>query len=948
MLWMIVSVFIPVIGKASQSNRGNENVVVAGNNNQILLNGVKKDKETVIPKAVHGELKVPEDAVLLERSHLMEQLKESFNNSNDITTVTLIGIVGIGGVGKTTLARLWGKRRIKEDSKLHVWEFNAETEITLQQSLKEFSTRLAQTSDQKSILQSIEEIKEPTEREAKRLEFIQSVLKASKGWVLIFDNFERYGEVQKYLPRDSHVWGKGQVLITTRNAHLQNADGMSYRKILTLEELTTDEALTLYSRIRYQKEPIQLTFKEHSDAQLILKKLPPFPLDISLAAKYIGNYKLSPQEYLAALEKQESAFLEVQQSLLKEVGQYTKTRYEVITLSIQKIMEQEKRNLERLLVLVLMDSQNVPREMMDQIEEGEFVRGKSDKFIQEMMKHSLINMGMAAGDIATVSMHRSTWEIMYTYLIQKMKLDRSHPVVRSVIRKMANYVYAVIDEEKLNILRLLDPHGRRIAESDLLTTDEQMKVMGMLGCLYYYTYKGKEAQELLEKSIKYIELNIPRNQSRLARLYMHLGMAYRLNCKYKLAEHYLTKAQNAYRSSKNIPGHIKSLCYLAHMYHITGDFLKAKDQLTKVYQLNTNNDLSLKDRALRVVSLIERELGHIPAALESINESIALKGKLNKYDQLMGWNLVYKGLIYRDIGDYINANKWAEQGDILHSEYDKTSKMHAGLKMYRGSIYRMLGNYAEAEKWLKFALNVCEKEAKESPMEIGFGKTVLAKIYRNTGYLDKALSNVKEAERLYIQLFGERSLRTSWVRMTLGQIYVDLGEYQKAKDILNQCLMDHRGMLKDTHPKIGKILIYLGYAQLKLGDINQGVDMLHLGLENYQNHYGQDHIRTAEALRLIGEGYILQEKMDEGEEALRYALKICKSNDHPDAHVCLEGLAEIYRQKTKEAEKAGNILCAGEHLNEAKEYLTEALAVAEKALPKDSVYIQRIQKTLKL
>jgi hypothetical protein len=75
--------------------------VVSENNNQILLDRFKQDKEIIVtPKAVHGDLKVPEDKVLLERSHLMPQLKNSFNNSNDITTFALIGIVGIGGVGK--------------------------------------------------------------------------------------------------------------------------------------------------------------------------------------------------------------------------------------------------------------------------------------------------------------------------------------------------------------------------------------------------------------------------------------------------------------------------------------------------------------------------------------------------------------------------------------------------------------------------------------------------------------------------------------------------------------------------------------------------------------------------------------------------------------------------------------------------------------------------------
>jgi hypothetical protein len=267
--------------------------------------------------------------------------------------------------------------------------------------------------------------------------------------------------------RDIAVWGKGQVIVTSRNTQLPAMIGT----IVTLDNLTPDESLTLYSRIGYQKDPKSLTPSEANDAKGLLAKLPPYPLDISIAAAYIAIHKLTPKDYLMALDRQP----------VSDLKDDAKVRYQIITLSVQKVMDSAKENTERMLILGLMDSQNIPADMLKKTTDA---KGSTQAFTNDMMKPSLITMGTALGDIGTISMHRSTWEIMYAYLVNTLKLSPSHPVVRNVLRGMADYVYAAIDEEKRSVLRLLEPHGKRIAQSELLIVDERMKVTGMLGCIY--------------------------------------------------------------------------------------------------------------------------------------------------------------------------------------------------------------------------------------------------------------------------------------------------------------------------------------------------------------------------------------------------------------------------------------------------------------------------------
>jgi hypothetical protein len=155
----------------------------------------------VTTPSVQTALSLPSDSILLERARLIDRLKKVFQEKSDITTFALGGAVNMGGLGKTTLARLWAKKRLEASPALTVWEFNAETEATLLQSMKELSVQLAVTADQKTALKNIEDIQNASDREAKRLVFVQNILKNAKDWVLIYDNVENLTAIEKYLPK---------------------------------------------------------------------------------------------------------------------------------------------------------------------------------------------------------------------------------------------------------------------------------------------------------------------------------------------------------------------------------------------------------------------------------------------------------------------------------------------------------------------------------------------------------------------------------------------------------------------------------------------------------------------------------------------------------------------------------------------------------------------------
>jgi tetratricopeptide (TPR) repeat protein len=420
---------------------------------------------------------------------------------------------------------------------------------------------------------------------------------------------------------------------------------------------------------------------------------------------------------------------------------------------------------------------------------------------------------------------------------------------------------------------------------------------------------------------------MPRGEHRLARLYMHLGMAYRLNCNYKVSEEYLWKALNGFKISKAVDQEIGCAANLSFLYNGLGEYSKAKGLI----DASMHNHPSLSDNAkfklLKSAALVERELGNYQGGLTFVEQATTYMAAKEK-GVLYSWCLAYESLIYREIGSIFKASELINKAIEIHKDLDKSSYMYQWLILYNVSILRMLGEVTKATDDIRACIGFFEIDSKNNSMSLGFSKTQLAKVYRNIGHLNKAFTEAKDAEKLYVDLFGERNLRASWIRMTRGQIYNDQGKYTQAKDIFQECLDVHRTMLKYTHPKIGKILSELGYAQVKLGDIKQGHANLENGLKNYEAHYGKDHLRTAYVLRLISENLQIQGDMKGAEAAALRAYTICQKANHPDQIVSLERLGNVRI-------KAGN--------SQGSLDFKKALSMAETTFGKDSPHVTRLK-----
>ena len=180
---------------------------------------------------------------------------------------------------------------------------------------------------------------------------------------MIYDNVEKLTDIQKFVPHNPAVWGNGKALIITRDANIEHSKHIN--STLFVKELTPNEKYTLFLKIVSNGNPEEITPLQKEKIYKFLSSIPSFPLDISIAASYIKATSIPYDNYLEYLNRDNKEFETIQQNVLRDVGEEAKTRYSIISLSLDQFIAAHPEFKDLLLFVCLLDSQEIPRDILE-------------------------------------------------------------------------------------------------------------------------------------------------------------------------------------------------------------------------------------------------------------------------------------------------------------------------------------------------------------------------------------------------------------------------------------------------------------------------------------------------------------------------------------------------------------------------------------------------------
>ena len=762
---------------------------------KILVTGDKS--------SLNSELSLPQEGVLLSREQIISKIKSTFKDSKGINTVAL---VGIGGSGKSTLA----KKYAKESGAPIIWRLNAESRSSIVSSMKQIAYTIASKEKEREEVDKILAIKDAFERERGLLLFLKESAKSYPGWLIIYDNVKSFNDIKRFYPHDPNVWGEGNVIITTSNNNIVHSDIILSENVITVGGLIDQEKAKLFiSILENSKKTYDIDYDQ------CLNDIPSFPLDVLIAAHYIKETNISCKQYLQYSSSHNQVFRNAQLNILNDVGEYSKTRYDIITLPIQHMVEESSDFRDLLIMISNISSLDIPKKLLASYK-GDII---VDNFIYSLKKFSLItketNQKNGLGKV--FSIHKSTQDVIFAYFVNSLRFAENPNQLHNISVFLENYLSNILDEHDPLKIQSFVPHIEKFLKNSYLFNKQDIaRLNKKLGISYFYLGRYEKAKEAFYSALKIYDQG-NNHEIDKARVLARLGAVYRNTADFQKARECLEKALKSYEKYYGI-NHVETAWInttLGSVYRNIGDYPRAKKLLKKG------------------ASIFEKQY--------------------NKEHKDTIWSLSYLGQIYKNIGKYIKAKILLEKTfSKYEKEFGSNHTKTAWSLVHLASVYRSIGYPDKAKEYLIRAIEIYKLRCGEDSFEYAWSKAHLSAVYRDLNKFDEAIDILRGSIDFYNKNLPAEHIIHGWVKFHLGSVYRHKKDQELARGYLNESLLINEKHYGKNHIKTAQILNGLGKLAIASHDFEQAKIYLEKALKIYSTH---DHYDSYKAYEALGDLY---------------------------------------------------------------------------------------------
>lgn len=438
-------------------------------------------------------------------------------------------------------------------------------------------------------------------------------------------------------------------------------------------------------------------------------------------------------------------------------------------------------------------------------------------------------------------------------------------------------IYETDEYDLVNYWRSLDEHfdmGKVYASSirkyftrNKVKPELKTKIYDKVGKFLNQNANYKEAEKLLESSLKVKEKTFGRNHTETADSSYNLAYLYRNRNKFEQSEQ-LYKRSLKIREKIFGREHIetiKTLNSLVWLYVEQGKFSVAEP----LAQLSLN--------------ICEKALG-----LQHLETAFSLNSL---------------ALVYMYVGKHKEAESLFKRAlnireKILGAEHPLTANSYVNFGVY----YQRQGHFKKAELLFEKALII---------IETIFGphhpKTI--KCIENLAGNHYCQNQFTEAESLYkriiktsVEIYGQENSIAAHSLNNLAALYDAEGKYSKAEQLLKRALTIREKISGKNHPNTLECLDNLAYNYYNQYKFKEAEKLFKRVITAREKTIGSEHPDTATSLSNLANLLRDQDRLKEAEPLFKQSLRIFKKqfgNNHPNTAIVQNNLAKLYTEQKR-------------------------------------------------